>query len=163
MLKNLILALLIALPSFAFGQKFGVIDTPSILTAMPEAKDMEATLSAASKKYEDELKNLQDKFNKEYTDYQNLAADTPESIKQRRAQELQELQQKMDQFMSSAQQDLAQQQQRLLAPIQERVLNAIKTVGTEGNFTMVFEKGQPLYVGTDAVDITADVKKKLGL
>ncbi|MBO4944352.1 MAG: OmpH family outer membrane protein, partial [Muribaculaceae bacterium] len=103
MLKNLILALLIALPSFAFGQKFGVIDTPSILTAMPEAKDMEATLSAASKKYEDELKNLQDKFNKEYTDYQNLAADTPESIKQRRAQELQELQQKMDQFMSSAQ------------------------------------------------------------
>lgn len=163
MLKNLILALLIALPSFAFGQKFGVIDTPSILTAMPEAKDMEATLSAASKKYEDELKNLQDKFNKEYTDYQNLAADTPESIKQRRAQELQELQQKMDQFMSSAQQDLAQQQQRLLAPIQERVLNAIKTVGTEGNFTMVFEKAQPLYVGTDAVDITADVKKKLGL
>ncbi len=163
MLKKIILAVLIALPSFAFGQKLAVIDTESILTSMPEIKDMNATIEAASKKYEEELKNLQDKFQKEYTDFQNLPADTPESIKQRRTQELNELDQKMNQFYTTAQQDIQQQQQRLLAPIRERVQAAIQTVGAEGGYTMIFEKQMPLYVGADAVDITSAVRTKLGI
>lgn len=163
MLKKIILAVLIALPSIAFGQKFAVVDTQTIIEAMPETKEMEATLQAASKKYQDEYKNLTDKFNKEMADFQNLAADTPESIKQRRVQELQELEQKMAQFSQTAEMDLGQQQQRLIVPIRERIQSAIQSVGTEGGYTMIFEKQSPLFIGADATDVTAAVRTKLGL
>lgn len=163
MIKKLILAILISLPSMAFAQKFGVVDYQAIMMEMPEIKEMQATIDASSKKYEEEYKNLQDKLQKEFSDFQALPEDTPQSIKDRRAQELQDLDQKSQQFLVNAQQELQQQQQRLLAPIQERVHNAIETVGREGSFTFIFEKTQPLFVGSDAVDVTSQVRTKLGI
>ncbi|MCM1029102.1 MAG: OmpH family outer membrane protein [Pseudoflavonifractor sp.] len=163
MIKKIILALLIMLPSMAFAQKFGTVDTEAIMTAMPEIKEMQATIDAASKKYEDEFANLRTEFQKKLEEYQGLGADTPETIKERRGQELQELDQKMQQFTQSAQNDLQQQQMRLLQPIQERVKQAISAVGAEGSFTFIFEKPMPLYSGSDVVDVTPLVKKKLNL
>lgn len=163
MLKKIILAVLICLPSFAFAQKIGVVDTQSIIVAMPETKDMQATLEAAQKKYETELKNLDDKLQKEMADVKSLPADTPQSILERRYQDIEEAQQKLQQFYQTAQQDIAQQQQRLLAPIQERLRTAISTVGAEGSFTIILEKQEPLYIGTDAVDLTSQVRAKLGM
>lgn len=163
MIKKLILAILISLPTMAFAQKFGVVDYQNIMMDMPEIKEMQATIDASSKKYEEEYKNLTEKFQKEFTDFQALPEDTPQSIKDRRAQELQDLEQKSQQFLANAQQELQQQQQRLLAPIQERVRQAIETVGREGTFTFIFEKTQPLFTGTDAVDVTTQVRTKLGI
>ena len=159
MLKKIILAVLICLPSFAFAQKIGVVDTQSIIVAMPETKDMQATLEAAQKKYETELKNLDDKLQKEMADVKSLPADTPQSILERRYEDIEQLQQ----FYQTAQQDIAQQQQRLLAPIQERLRTAISTVGAEGSYTLILEKQEPLYIGTDATDLTSQVRAKLGM
>lgn len=165
MIKKLILALLLLIPSMAFAQKFGTVDAETIMTNMPEIKEMQTTLDAVSKKYEAEFQALQEKFQKDLEAYQTIAqdAETPDAIKQRRAQELQEQEQKIYQFRESASQDIQQQQQRLMAPVQERVRQAIQAVGTEGGFTFIFEKTVPLYVGTDAVDVTPLVKSKLNI
>lgn len=163
MIKKLIIAVLLMIPSMAFAQKFGTVDTESFMPNMPEIKEMQATLETTSKKYEDELANLRQKFQKELEDYQNLPADTPESIKERRAQELQDLDQKMQQFYQNAQNEIQQTQVRLMQPIQDRVRQAINAVGAEGGFTFIFEKQMPVYVGTDAVDVTPLVKKKLNI
>lgn len=163
MIKKLIIAILLMIPSMAFAQKFGTVDTESFMPNMPEIKEMQATLETTSKKYEDELGNLRQKFQKELEDYQNLPADTPESIKERRAQELQDLDQKMQQFYQNAQNEIQQTQVRLMQPIQDRVRQAINAVGAEGGFTFIFEKQMPVYVGTDAVDVTPLVKKKLNI
>ncbi len=50
-----------------------------------------------------------------------------------------------------------------MAPIQQKVITAIKSVGAEGNFTMIFENVSPLYTGSDVVDVTSQVKGKLGI
>ncbi len=163
MIKKLIIAILLMIPSMAFAQKFGVVDTEGIMTNMPEIKEMQATLEATSKRYEDELGNLRQKFQKELEEYQNLAADTPETIKQRREEELQQLDQKMQQFYQNAQNEMQQTQARLLQPIQDRVRQAISAVGAEGGFTFIFEKQLPLFTGTDAEDVTPLVKKKLNI
>ena len=70
---------------------------------------------------------------KKFGEYQALAADTPESIKERRMQEIQELDQKMQQFRATVSQDLSRQQETLMAPIQEKVRQAINTVGKENS------------------------------
>lgn len=154
---------MVALPSMAFAQKFGVIDTETLMQNLPEMKEVQTQFEAASKKYEDEFQNLQGEFQKKYTEFQNMEETTPQTIKDRRIQELQELDQKIQQFRQTASQDLQRQQEQLLAPIQQKVRTAIQSVGAEGSFTMIFENMIPLYVGSDVIDVTPLVKTKLGV
>ena len=71
----------------------------------------------------------------------------------------------MQQFRNTASQDLARLQEQLMAPIQQKINDAVKAVGQEGNFTFIFpnEQGLLLYTGTDVVNVTALVKTKLGI
>lgn len=165
MIKKVFLAIMIALPAMGFAQKFGTIDTQALITSLPDMKDVQTQLEASQKKYQDEFNNLQAEIEKKYTEYQALEKDanTPETIKERRMQEIQELGQKIQQFQQTASQDLERQQQQLMAPIQQKVITAIQSVGSEGAYTMIFENAQPLYVGKDVEDLTPKVKAKLGV
>jgi len=52
-----------------------------------------------------------------------------------------------------------------MQPLLEKVQDAINKVGKEKGLTYVIDKalGVIVYIGDDAIDITADVKKKLGI
>ena len=128
---------------------------------------MRITLEEASKKNQWELQQLQQELDKLYSEFQTLNQDpaTPESIKQRRLDDIQERNEKANQFASKAQQDLERLRQQLIEPIQVKVFDAIKTVGQEGDYTLVFPKAQDLllYQGANVVDLTETVKAKLGI
>ncbi len=163
MIKKIFLAIMIALPSMAFAQKFGVIDTQALTQELPEMKEAQTQLEASMKKYQDEEANLSAEFEKKYKELEGMDESTPQTIKDRRIAELQELQTKIQQFRQTASQDLQRQHEQLMAPIQQKVITAIKSVGAEGNFTMIFENVSPLYTGSDVVDVTSQVKGKLGI
>lgn len=164
MIKKLLLAALVIVPAFGFAQtKLAVVDTQTILEDLPDTKEAQAQLEASSNKLRDEFQLLQDEFNKLFQEYQALGEETPETIRQRRANDLQEKNQKIQQFQMTAEQDMERQQQQLFTPIQQKVQNAIQAVGQETNCTMIFEKMIPLYTGADVVDITPLVRAKLGL
>lgn len=163
MIKKLLLAIMIALPMSVFAQKFAVINTQQLMESMPELKTVNEQLEAANKKYQDEFTKLQEEFQKKFEEFQGLDENTPQTIKDRRMQEMQELDAKVQQFRQTATQDLQRQQQQLMAPIQEKVVKAIQAVGAEGNYTFVFENVMPLYTGTDVTDITDTVKTRLGI
>ena len=118
MIKKLLMALLVALPFSSMAQKFGVVDLESIFTSMPESAAMQTQLQETTTKYEEEFGKLQEEVNKLYTEYQTIAndANTPESIKERRVQEIQERAAKVDQFRNTAQQDIQRLQEQLMAP-----------------------------------------------
>lgn len=80
-------------------------------------------------------------------------------------QEIQDRAGKVEQFRQTATQDLQRQQEQLMAPIQSKINEAVKTVGKEGSFTFIFpeEPALILYQGADVTDVTALVKTKLGL
>lgn len=165
MLKKVIVVMAVALtmPVIAAAQKFGVVDVNTIFTAMPETTAAQTQLKEASEKYQEESKKLSEEIDKKYQEYQALPADTPESIKERRMQEIQELAQKVQAFNNTASQDLDKQQQQLMAPIQQKLVDAIKAVGQEGGYTFIFESALPAYIGGDVTDVTATVKGKLGI
>lgn len=166
MLKKLFLAAVLAAPMCLFAQnKIGSVNSQEVFTLMPEVKTAQTTLQEVSKKYDTEFKALQDEFGKRLAEYQALAQDTPESIKQRREQELQELDTKIRNFQEVAGQDLQRGQQTLMAPIQDKILTAIKAVGDENGFSYIFDLTSPsiVYTGKDAIDITPLVKQKLNL
>lgn len=164
MIKKILVALAIALPSVgAFAQKFAVVDPEVIMSAMPETKEAEEKVQQASATFQTEFDKLREEIDKKYAEYQALPADTPETIKERRQQEIQEIADKAQRFQQQAQQDLERQHAQLLQPIQEKLVNAIKSVGAEGGYTMVLPAGIAFYTGTDVVDVTDQVKAKLGL
>lgn len=167
MFKKLLIAIVIALPLSAFAQKFGTVDLGQVFEAMPESTAMRTQITDASKKYEDEFMKLKEEMNKLYTDFQAIQNDpaTPESIKERRMQEISDKEQKLQQFHATAQQELEALSQRLSAPIQQKLLEAIKSVGQEGGYTFVLpnDPGLILYAGSEVTDLTAQVKAKLGI
>lgn len=167
MFKKILLAVAVALPMFAAAQapKFGTVSVEPIFSAMPETENANKQIEEVSKKYEAEFAKLQEEFNKKYTELQTLQKEgnTPQSIMERRAQELDELHQRMQQFRQTATEDIQRQQQTLMAPIQERILTAIKAVGQENSFTFIFTSEVPVYQGADVVDVTPMVKAKLGI
>ena len=151
----------------AQAQKFGYVNTGEIFNVMPEKATAENTLKQVSDKYETEYKNLQDAFQKKMADYEaaDKDASTPQAIKDRHNQELQDDYVKIQNFQQTASQDLQRQQEQLLAPITQKLQNAIQAVGAEGGYTFIYDMSIPaiLYTGTGAEDVSAKVKAKLGI
>lgn len=163
MIKKIILAIMIALPSMAFAQKFGMVDTQNLMQSLPEVKEVQAQLEASMKKYSDEEGKLRQEYEKKVKEFQEMDQSTPEAIQKRRIEEIQALEQKIQEFRQTAQQDLQQQQEKLLQPVQKKIMDAIQSVGTEGGYTFIFENGISLFQGKDVVDVTSQVKAKLGV
>lgn len=164
MFKKILLAIAIAIPAMGFAQsKFGVVDAQAVLQQMPEYKTAEEQLQTSQKTYQDEHAKLVEELTKKEQELNALAADTPQAILERRQQELRELYQRIEAFGQNAQQDLARQEQTLIAPIQEKLLNAIKAVGAEQGYSMILPDGVAFYTGTDVINVTDAVKSKLGI
>lgn len=168
-MKKTFIALLIAAPLSIMAQtaKIGHVDVKAIYNAMPERIEAQDQLRAFSQQYQNEYNTVQDEFNKKFADYQILAADaaTPATIKERRMQEIQESDHKIQRFLNKAEADIAAKEKELNAPIMKKINDAIKAVGAEGNFTYILDVATTpvAYAGPDAVDVTPLVKAKLGL
>ena len=149
----------------AQAQKFGYLNTSEIFNVMPDKVTAENTLKSVHEKYEAEYKNLLEDFQKKYTDYQAADQDssTPQAIKDRHNSELQDMQMKIQNFEQTAAQDLQRQQEALMAPITQKIQNAIQAVGAEGGYTFIFDTAAILFNGNDTEDVSAKVKAKLGI
>lgn len=167
-MKKILLLAIAMLPLVMAAQaKLGVVDSKAIYNLMPDKAAAEATLKASSEKYEAEFKIMQDLFNKKYADYQTVAADptTPETIKERRVQELQESDRKIQEFQQTVAAELESQRNTLVNPILTKIQNAIEDVSLEDGLSIVFDtaKTPVAYTGPDIVDINAKVKERLGI
>lgn len=71
----------------------------------------------------------------------------------------------MAQFEQNAMQDLNKMNQELMAPIVQKIRSAIESVGKEGSYSLIQDKSPQLtiYFASPVVDITPEVKAKLGL
>ena len=156
------------LPLMAMAQaRIGIVNSQQLFELMPEKAAAEAQLKALSDRYHAEYEMLRGEFDKKYADYQTVAADasTPETIKERRMQELQEGDQKMREFERQAAADLDAKRTALTQPLTDKLQAAIRQAGEQGDFDLVLDTAvTPVaYVGHRAVDITPMVKALLGL
>ena len=145
--------------------KFGHVNTQEIMQAMPEFNAARTELEQLTQQYEADLKQMQDELQKKGEAFEKDQASLPENIKQRRQQELQDLYTRIQQTYQDNQQALAQAQQEKMQVIQTKILDAIKSVGQEGNYVYIMEMGAGIpYISTTlSTDVTAQVKAKLNL
>lgn len=166
-MKKFIICAFCALCGFttANAQKFGHVNTQEIMQAMPEFAKARTDIEALTKQYEADLKSMQDELQKKAEAFEKEESTLPENIKTRRQQELQDMYQKIQQSYQDNQQALAKEQQDRLQAISAKILEAIKQVGTAGNYVYIMDvtSGIPYISTTLSTDVTAEVKKKLGL
>ncbi len=167
MIKKILIALAVALPMLASAQtvKIGLVDVNAIIAAHPDTQAAQTKLTEAQKKYQAEGQKLEQEMQRMFEEYQKTAATDLPAIKERKEKELTDYQTKLEQFSASASQDLQKMQGDLMQPIIMKVNQAIESVGKEGNFTIIqmLDPSLVFYHAAPAVDVTNDVKAKLGI
>ena len=162
-MKKIIITIMLAIPMLASAQKFGHINTQELFSQMPEVNQVKLKMDTVQSQYENQLASMNEEFQKEVQDYQSQEATMADAIKQIRQQELQEMQQRIQLFYQTAEQDIQKKQQELLAPVHEKMTKAIKAVGERENYTYIFDSAAMVHIGADATDATPAVKKELGI
>jgi len=164
-MKKVIVMVLLALPLNLFAQKFAHVNSAEIIQAMPEYTAAQTEMQTLQKTYEDELQRMQTELQTKTEEYDKNKSTLPESVQQRREQELQDLYKRMQDYYQNSQQDLSKAQQEKMQVITNKVVTAIKEVGVAGGYVYIMDStaGIPYISETLSTNVTSQVKAKLGL
>jgi outer membrane protein len=165
-IKTLLLAtaLCIGTVSFTNAQsKIAHINTQDLITAMPEMKEAQKQLETLSKTYQKDIQSSITEFQTLLKQYEAEAATKSEEENAKRGQEIQEKQQRIQQFQADAQKDLQKKELDLIQPITEKAKTAILKVGRAQGFDYVLDSSQGTTILADGKNLLDDVKKDLGI
>jgi outer membrane protein len=131
---------------------------------MPGRDSAQVQLETYARELESTFVTMQNEFQTKYQDYLEKQSTFSDLIRQSRERELMSLQERIQEFQESAQQDLADQENKLLSPIIEQARTAISDVATENGYTYVFDVSMGVLLHWEkGDDLMPLVKKKLGL
>lgn len=161
----LVLAIGFGIAANAQTAKIAYVDSSAITEIMPERAKIEQDLQAYYIELQQELQTMATEYQAKMKDYEANAATMSNILRQSKEKEIMDLQGRIQDFQANAETAFDEKRVELLTPVIEKVQNAVNTVGKEKGYTYIFDKsvGAIVYIGTDAIDITADVKAKLGL
>jgi len=162
--KTLLLATVLCIVTISFTQaqsKIAHINTQELIAAMPEAKAAQTEIETLGKTYQTDIQASITEYQNTVKQYEAEATTKTDEENQKRGLELQEKQQRIQQFRSDAQQDIAKKEAELFKPIQEKAMAAINTVAKEKGYQYVLDRAT--LIVADGDDILVDVKKNLGI
>jgi outer membrane protein len=151
---------------FSYGQnkKFGHINSNDLLEKMPGRDSAKVKLEKYAKDVQGQFKAMQGELEQKYADYQANEKNMTELIKKTRMEELKDLQDRIETFQKSAQEDMQKKESDLLKPIIDKAKKAIEEVANENKYNYVFDTASGILLFSEpADDILPLVKKKLGM
>ncbi len=147
------------------AQKFGYLNSASILSELPEVKQMRSNLEGLQAQLEKKGKQM-------VTEYQEKekAATTKKSRgelspleEEKVMKELQDKQNEIVKYQSESQKKLSDKEQELLKPILAKINTAINEVAKENGFQFIFDSSTGVILYADETqDVSEMVKSKLG-
>jgi outer membrane protein len=161
-----IAALLIFVATAGYSQnlKFGHINSDELIQAMPEFDSANTKLEGLRQELVNALELMQVELNNKSDAYNKESKALTDIVRQTKEQELIDLNRRIQDFQTSAQEQLQNKQVELFQPIYAKVDKAIKDVGKENGFTYIHSVAALLYVDeTKSTNIMPLVKAKLGV
>ncbi len=157
------IVLTFGLLSTVSAQKFGHVNAQEILMSMPERAEAQATIESQAAEYESEMMRMQEDLQLKFGEYQAKGETWPQAIREQKERELQALDQGLQEFGATVQNELATLEQTLLLPMIERVQESINAVGSENGFTYIFDASTGATVYNGGEDVSALVIARLGM
>ena len=170
-MKNLFKVLFLGVALFVMSGvanaqvKIAHVNTAEILDAMPDKATAEKAMEKYYNELQAQLQTMATEYQTKMQDYEANVATMSNLVKQSKEKEIIDIQNRIQQFQANAEQEFEAKRSELLKPILDKIQNAINTVGKEKNLTYIIDiaTGTAVYIGSDAVDVTKDVKAKLGI
>ncbi|MDR0231899.1 MAG: OmpH family outer membrane protein [Dysgonamonadaceae bacterium] len=165
MLKKIVLLAFLCLPLGMMAQELKIahVNPGEIFNAMPETAAAETELLNLQQQIRTELQRMEEEYGRKYTEFMQESDSLVQSIKVVRMQEIENLKNRIEAFYQDAEQQIGKARNDLIAPISQKIQNAIKAVGEEHGYTYVMDSGAFIHISPKAIDITPLVKTKLGL
>lgn len=159
---GIMLALCIGMTMSAKAQKYGYINSDQLLQALPESKEISATLEALNtqlqKQGQQMVQNFQQKQQAAMARQEKGELSPMEQ--QKLGEELQKEEQEIVKFQQESEKKLDDKRREKLQPLLEKINNAIAAVAKDGGYTMIFEQ-QALLFADPSMDVKDLVLAKL--
>ena len=166
-LHLVIIALLLTLTTSLGAQelKFAHIDIQKLVATLPDKVKADKALQDEANKLQSQLKIMSEELDKKYSEYMSQKDSLPDLVKSIKEKEIQDQNQRIQNYNKLAQQSLVQKEQELLKPIIEKVQKAIDEVGAENGFIYIFDVSSKviLFYSDKSVDAEPLVRTKLGI
>jgi len=180
-MKRILSTLLVALFSVIIIQvqaqteplKIGTANVEFILSNLPETKKVEADLQTYEKQLRTQLENKGTEYQRKLDEYQRgvQSGMMPAAVIADKEKELMTMQQSIQEFEKTAQEDLQSKSMAMLDPILDKVQVSIDKVAAANNYTYIISThvdygGSAIILyskNKDANDISALVLKDMGI
>lgn len=166
-LHLVIVALLLTLTTSLGAQelKFAHIDIQKLVATLPDKVKADKSLQDEATKLQAQLKIMSEELDKKYAEYMSQKDSLPDLVKSIKEKEIQDQNQRIQNYNQLAQQSLGQKEQELLKPIIDKVQKAIDEVGAENGYIYIFDVSSKviLYYSEKSVDAEPLVRTKLGI
>ena len=165
----LFISLFVLLTSFnqAFSQlKIAHINTNDLIVSMPESDSVNATLEALNAEYTKTGEELQVAYNVANEEFQKGQAKWTDLVRQTKEAELNDMMNRIQQFVANSRQDLQNKQQELFQPVLIKAQNAIQEVADEHGYDYVLDTGTGAILTVpkdESLNILSLVQEKLGI
>jgi outer membrane protein len=164
-IKIAVVSALVVVSSFtANAQKMAHINLDSLISVMPETKVATQAVQDYAKQLETQVTAMQTELQSKYEDFQAKQNDMPALVKASKEKELNDLNQRIQDFQQQAQQDYQKKSAELSKPVYEKAKKAIDQVAKDNGFKYVLDTSTGLVIYNEpADDIFNLVVKKLGI
>jgi outer membrane protein len=148
----------------ANAQKIAHINLDSLISIMPETKTATQAVQDYAKQLEQQVTAMQTELQTKYEDYQTHQNDLPALVKASKEKELNDLNQRIQDFQQQAQTDYQKKSAELSKPVYEKAKKAIDQVAKDNGYKYVLDTSTGLVIYNEpADDIFNLAVKKLGI
>ena len=164
---SLFVVVLAVSPVYA-QQKLGYVDSEYILEQLPEYATAQQQIDRTAQEWQQEIEESRDEVNELFREYQARELLYTNDERQRQRDEIIQAEEEIERLRMQyfgPEGRLFQEQERLVRPVQESVLEAIEAVATRDGYDYVFDKGGDyIFMYTrDQFDLSNDVLEELGI
>jgi len=148
----------------ASAQQFGRVNFNELVMLMPEMDQAREVINASQKEAEETYSAMVEEYQGKMTQYQQKQASWTAAIRESKERELMDIQNRLQEFQQTISQELQQQQNQLMAPIQEKAQKTVQDLAKAKGFAAVFDVSSFLYFDENAiVDLTAEARTVLNI
>lgn len=146
-------------------QKYGHINSQDILEAMPEFKQLNASMEGKKKQFNNQLQKMMADYQQKTKEMNDYGAAMMEAVREERLKEIETLQASIGSFQENAEMELEKSQLKLMKPLNDKYLKVVQAVAKESGYTYIFDlnSGAVVYHPENTGDVTDQVKKKMGI
>lgn len=158
--------LMVGSATTASAQKFGRINTNDLLQAMPEMKTVEANLQKIANDHGDVFDAMRVEYNNKMEDFNKNSSTWTDAVRNAKQQELAALVDRLESYQQTANDDINENQRKLMTPVIEKARMAIESVAKANGYAAIFDitvGALAYYDETTITDILPLVKRHLGI